>query len=143
MNDDPIGGHADLAGVGEGDDGGLHRVIHIRVLTDDQCVLPELQDRRIRFKIDQMARTLPGATLRAWWMRHVEEIIAPFVKERGFEWEVQIGELPSDLWTLNGFVPPPFQSIAEKRWVEDNAISAYSEDEKVPVNLSLAPGVCD
>jgi len=97
----------------------------------------------VRFKIDQMARTLPGATLRGWWMRRIEEIIAPYVRERGFEWEVQTGELPSDLWTMNGFVPPPFQSIAEKRWVEDNATSAYGEDEKVPVNLSLAPGICD
>ena len=97
----------------------------------------------VRFKIDQMARTVPGPVLREWWMRRVEEVVAPFVRDRGFDWEIQIDEVPADLWTLQGVIPPPFESIAERRWVKENKASPYSPDEKIPVNRSLAPGVTE
>jgi phenylpyruvate tautomerase PptA (4-oxalocrotonate tautomerase family) len=97
----------------------------------------------VRFKIDQMARTIPGPVLREWYMRRVEEVVAPFVRDRGFDWEIQIDEVPADLWTLQGVIPPPFESIAEKRWVKENKASPYSPDEKIPVNRSLAPGVTE
>ena len=74
----------------------------------------------VRVKIDQMARTVPGPVLREWWMRRVEEVVAPYVRDRGFDWEIQIAEPPADLWTLQGVIPPPFESIAEKRWVKEN-----------------------
>ncbi len=115
-------------------------VVFTPVPEDSYYVGGEPHGKFVRFKIDQMARTIPGPVLRSWWMRRIEEIIAPWVKERGFEWEVQIAEPPSDLWTMNGFIPPPFNSVAEKRWIADNATSAYTEDELIPVNLSLAPG---
>jgi hypothetical protein len=35
-------------------------------------------------------------------MRRVEDVIAPFVKERGLESELQIDELPADLWDRAG-----------------------------------------
>lgn len=93
----------------------------------------EPQTRFVRFRIDQMARTLNGTTARSWWMRRVEEVIKPYVSDRGFESEVQIAEPPSDLWTMNGLVPPPPESYAEKRWIDENRTSAYSEDEKMPI----------
>jgi phenylpyruvate tautomerase PptA (4-oxalocrotonate tautomerase family) len=86
----------------------------------------------VRFKVDQMARTLPNEIVREWWMRRVEEIIAPYVTQRGFESEVQIDEPGRELWTMNGAAPPPFESIAEKRWVEANKVLPFSEDEKMP-----------
>ena len=85
----------------------------------------------VRFKIDQMARTMTEQIYREWWMRRVEDTIAPFVTERGLESEVQIAELGHELWTFNGVVPPPFESIAEKKWVEANKVIPYSEDEKI------------
>jgi phenylpyruvate tautomerase PptA (4-oxalocrotonate tautomerase family) len=39
----------------------------------------------VRFKIDQMARTIPSAVQRAWWMRRIEDVIAPYVTHRGLE----------------------------------------------------------
>jgi phenylpyruvate tautomerase PptA (4-oxalocrotonate tautomerase family) len=87
----------------------------------------------VRFKIDQMARTLPGQVYQEWWLRRVGEIIAPFVTERGFDSEVQIAELGRDLWTMNGLIPPPFESIAEKKWVREDRAIPYTDDEKLPV----------
>jgi phenylpyruvate tautomerase PptA (4-oxalocrotonate tautomerase family) len=87
----------------------------------------------VRFKIDQMARTLPGQVYQEWWLRRVEEIIAPFVTERGFDSEVQIAELGRDLWTMNGLIPPPFESIAEKKWGKEDKATPYTDDEKLPV----------
>ncbi len=101
-----------------------------------------LTNNFVRFKIDQIARTIPGPIMREWWMTTIDEVIAPYVKDRGFDWEVSIDETPFDLWSLQGHLPPPFESIGEKRWVKDNAASPYTLTEKLPAaNLLLAPGV--
>jgi phenylpyruvate tautomerase PptA (4-oxalocrotonate tautomerase family) len=95
----------------------------------------------VRFKIDQMANTLPSQIYREWWMRRVEDAIAPFVTARGFESEVQIDEPGRDLWTMNGVAPPPFLSIAEKTWIKENKVIPYAEDEKMPYRPgAAAPG---
>ena len=49
----------------------------------------------------------------------LDGLVAPYVKERGFDWEISVDETPFDLWSLQGEIPPPFESIAEKRWVEE------------------------
>jgi phenylpyruvate tautomerase PptA (4-oxalocrotonate tautomerase family) len=92
------------------------------------------RDNFVRLKIDQMARTLPNPTYKEWWMRRVEDLIAPFVTDRGYDSEVQIAELGRDLWTMNGMAPPPFESIAEKIWVRENRVIPYTEDEKMPAS---------
>jgi len=96
-----------------------------------------------RFKVDQIARTLPGPVIREWWTRTLDEVLAPFVKDRGYDWEISIDETPFDLWSLQGELPPPFESVAEKRWVKENKASSYTLAEKLPVNLILAPGIAD
>lgn len=101
----------------------------------------KLHKKFIRFRIDQMARTLPGPILREWWVRTLDQVIAPFVKDRGFDWEISIDETPFDLWSLQGEIPPPFESVGEKRWVKENRASPYTLAEKLPVNLVLTPGV--
>ena len=103
----------------------------------------EPHNRFIRFKVDQIARTLPGPVIREWWIRTLDRVIAPFVKDRGYDWEISIDETPCDLWSLQGELAPPFESAAEKRWVKENKASPYSIEEKLPVNLLLAPGVAD
>ncbi len=103
----------------------------------------KLHDNFIRFKIDQIARTIPGPILREWWIRTLDETIAPFVKERGYDWEISIDETPFDLWSLQGELPPPFESVAEKRWVSENKASPYSLQEKLPEKILLTPGVTD
>ena len=40
----------------------------------------------VRFKIDHMARTLPGPIVREWWVKAVDQLIAPYVRDRGYDW---------------------------------------------------------
>ena len=106
----------------------------------DSCFVGgEPHNKFVRFKIDQIARTLPGPVIREWWTRTLDEVIAPFVKDR----EISIDETPVDLWSLQGELAPPFESVAEKRWVKENKASPYTLAEKLPVNLLLAPGIAD
>ena len=37
----------------------------------------------VRFKLDHMARTLPGPILREWWVKAVDQLIAPVFVEIG------------------------------------------------------------
>jgi hypothetical protein len=97
-------------------------------------------DKFVRLSIDQMARTLPGPVIREWWTRNLDIVIAPWVKERGYDWEFTITEPPADLWSLQGEIPPPFESLAEKRWIEENKATPYTYAERLPVALALAPG---
>jgi phenylpyruvate tautomerase PptA (4-oxalocrotonate tautomerase family) len=101
----------------------------------------EPHDRFVRIQIDQMARTLPGPVIREWWTRNLDVVIAPWVRDRGYDWEFTITEPPADLWSLQGHIPPPFESMAEKRWIEENCASPYTHEEKLPVNMALAPGL--
>ena len=113
-------------------------------MAKDSCYVGgELHNKFIRFKIDQIARRVPGPVLREWWVRTLDTVIAPFVKDRKYDWEVSIDETPCDLWSLQGELAPPFESVAEKRWVKENKATAYTLAEKLPVSLVLAPGVAD
>ena len=119
-------------------------VILFEELTKDSCFVGgEPHNKFIRFKVDQISRTLPGPVLREWWVKALDELLAPYVKDRGYDWEISIDETPCDLWSLQGEIPPPFESVAEKRWVKENKASPYTLAEKLPAKLTLAPGIMD
>jgi hypothetical protein len=42
-----------------------------------------------------------------------------------------------------GELAPPFESVAEKRWVKEDKASFYTAAEKLPVNMVFAPGIAD
>jgi phenylpyruvate tautomerase PptA (4-oxalocrotonate tautomerase family) len=116
-------------------------VIFEEIAPDSIYVGGDPHDRFVRIQIDQMARTLPGQVIREWWTRNLDAVIAPWVRDRGYDWEFTITEPPADLWSLQGHIPPPFESQAEKRWIEENRASPYTHEEKLPVNMALAPGL--
>ena len=119
-------------------------VLIFEEMSKDACYVGGVAHNKfVRFKIDQIARTIPGPILREWWIRTVDSVLAPWLKGRGFDWEISIDETPFDLWSLQGELPPPFESVGEKRWVKENKASPYTLAEKLPVSLLLAPGVAD
>jgi hypothetical protein len=63
----------------------------------------------VRLKLEHMARTLPGPVVREWWVKAVDQLIAPHVRDRGYDREVPIDAVPADLWSLQGEIPPPFE----------------------------------
>jgi hypothetical protein len=34
--------------------------------------------------------------------------------------------------------PPPFGSIGEEKWIKENKVLPYAEDDKLPINSSYA-----
>lgn len=58
-------------------------------------------------------------------MEVIEEKLAPFVKERGFDWEVHLDETAVDLWRTQGLVPPPADSEMERLWAKENRPIPY------------------
>jgi phenylpyruvate tautomerase PptA (4-oxalocrotonate tautomerase family) len=79
----------------------------------------------VRIRVDHFARQLNTVEERALCMAVIEEKLAPFVKDRGFNWEVHIDETPMDLWRVQGLVPPPPGSETERLWAQQNRASLY------------------
>jgi phenylpyruvate tautomerase PptA (4-oxalocrotonate tautomerase family) len=122
----------------------FYAVVVFEEVADGNCFVGGLKNSRfVRFRVDHIARTLPGPILREWWMHTAHELLKPWVTDRGFDWEIAFDETPFDLWSVQGQLPPPFESIAETRWVEENKPSPYTVEEKVPAALPLGPGVTD
>lgn len=79
----------------------------------------------VRIRVDHFALKLDSAESRAACMAVLEEKLAPLVKERGFDWEVQIDETPMDLWRVQGLVPPLHESEMEQLWAKENRPIPY------------------
>jgi phenylpyruvate tautomerase PptA (4-oxalocrotonate tautomerase family) len=74
----------------------------------------------VRIWVDHIARTLPTAELRTWWIGQCDAALAPFVRDRGLDWEFHIDETPFELWSIQGIRPPAADSEDERRWIAEN-----------------------
>ncbi|KAK4033681.1 putative oxalocrotonate tautomerase [Parachaetomium inaequale] len=82
----------------------------------------------IRFVADHIAIHLENDKARMQRvMGSIDAALGPHVKEKGYDWEVHVDETPRGLWVINGLVPPPFKSEAEKRWAELNRPVEWEE----------------
>jgi len=63
----------------------------------------------VRIWVDHIARSFPpdAKKLKAKWMGWAEKALAPYIKDRGRNWEIHIDETPFDLWHIQGMPPPP------------------------------------
>jgi phenylpyruvate tautomerase PptA (4-oxalocrotonate tautomerase family) len=85
-------------------------------------------DEFVRIWIDQIARRVP-VERRPQWLARVNETIDPYVRNRGFRWEVHIDDTPIDLWTIEGMIPPEGGSEAEKHWAKENRATPYIKQQ--------------
>lgn len=69
--------------------------------------------------------SLTPEQLRADFHEKVEEVLVPFVKERGYDWEIHVDETPEDLWRVQGLVPPPGWSEFKELWRKENRPVPY------------------
>lgn len=83
------------------------------------------RDNFVRLVADHIARQLPTAKEQREAMQLIEQKIAPFVKERGYDWEIHVDETPINFWTVHGLMPPPAESEAEKMWARENQATPY------------------
>lgn len=105
-------------------------VVFQEVPKDSFYVGGEPADNFVRIWVDHIARTLPTAAAKAWWINACDEALAPYIRDRGFDWEFHIDETPFDLWSIQGLRPPPANSEAEARWIAENKATPY---EALPV----------
>lgn len=80
---------------------------------------------RVRVAIDNIAGHPVDPATRDALRRRVGAVIQPFAAGKGLGWEFHIDETPNDLWMIDGFVPPPRGSAAEKTWATENRPIPY------------------
>ena len=49
--------------------------------------------------------------------------LKPYIQDRGYEWEISIENAPAHSWRIDGLIAPPADSVAHKRWTEENKTS--------------------
>jgi phenylpyruvate tautomerase PptA (4-oxalocrotonate tautomerase family) len=80
----------------------------------------------VRILVDHIARRIVGQPeLQALCMQIIESKIAPWVSERGYDWEVHVDETPAELWRTQGLTPPDAGSDGERLWAEKNRAVPY------------------
>jgi len=80
----------------------------------------------VRIVIDHIARHLPDKAARQRSTQWINGILQPHLSRHdGLHWEFHVDETSEDLWMINGLVPPPGRSEAEKAWARANAATAY------------------
>ena len=83
----------------------------------------------VRIAIDHLARHLPDPVQREASRQRINDVIQPFATSKGLRWEFHIDETPRDLWMINGLVPPPSGSDAEKLWAKENRAIPYADQK--------------
>ncbi len=79
-----------------------------------------------RVVIDHIARRSADKESRGRITRWIKGILDPFMeKHEELHWEFHAEETSEDLWMINGLVPPPGGSAAEKDWANANVTSTY------------------
>ena len=87
--------------------------------TDSLLIGGVSRDDFVRISIDHIARkSVPEE--RELMLKFLNKSIHPFVRDRGFDWEIHIDETARDLWTIQGMRPPDEGSAEEQRWAREN-----------------------
>ena len=81
--------------------------------------------RFVRIVTQHLARTGISSERMAQVVAAIEEAFAPYVRERGLDWEIHTEEMERDGWRENGIRPPMPDTDAEKLWVKLNRPVPY------------------
>ncbi|TDZ78339.1 hypothetical protein DE4585_04176 [Mycobacteroides salmoniphilum] len=79
----------------------------------------------VRIVVDHIARTLPDKAGRERITQYLGRVLAPHLDRADVHWEFHIDETSEELWMINGLVPPPMNSDAERQWARTNRSSPY------------------
>ena len=91
-------------------------VVFQEVAKDSFYIGGQPVDNFVRIWVDHIARSFKNEEeLKARWLAACNQALAPFIADRGLNWELHFDETPFDLWTIQGLKPPSANSEAEKR----------------------------
>jgi phenylpyruvate tautomerase PptA (4-oxalocrotonate tautomerase family) len=80
----------------------------------------------VRIVIDHIARHNPDKAGRQRTARWINEILRPHLQMHAeLHTEFHVDETSEELWMINGLVPPPAHSHAERAWAEANKAAPY------------------
>ncbi|UVO11735.1 tautomerase family protein [Mycobacterium sp. SVM_VP21] len=80
----------------------------------------------IRVVIDHIARHAVDPESRRRITEWINQILTPTLERHpGVHSEFHVDETSEELWMINGLVPPPGGSDAEKRWAKENVATVY------------------
>jgi phenylpyruvate tautomerase PptA (4-oxalocrotonate tautomerase family) len=93
---------------------------------DDLYVGGEPTPAGVRIVIDHIARRAADQHSRQQIAGWIKQTLTPHLdRHPDLHWEFHVDETSEDLWMINGLVPPPGGSEAEKRWAKENVASGY------------------
>lgn len=98
-------------------------VVFQEVSADNFYIGGEPTDRFVRIWVDHIARTFQSEEARVGFFKRVNALLAPWIADRGYDWELHVDETPFDLWTIQGYFPPREGTEDEKRWMAENRAS--------------------
>eukprot|EP00877_Chromochloris_zofingiensis_P014135 jgi/Chrzof1/8976/Cz03g31180.t1 len=101
-------------------------VVFIAVDKDSFYIGGEPNDRFVRITTQHLARTNIGKERQAQVVQELEEAFAPYVRDRGLDWELHIDEMDRETWRENGLRPPMPDTADERMWKEANRPLPYS-----------------
>lgn len=93
---------------------------------DDLYVGGERAGTAVRIVVDHIARTLPDKAARERSALRLGGVLRPYLERPGLHWEFHVDETSEELWMINGLVPPPMNSEAEREWARTNQSSPYA-----------------
>ncbi|KAK0461610.1 putative oxalocrotonate tautomerase [Desarmillaria tabescens] len=99
-------------------------VIFIEVDKENFYVGGEATDNFVRIVVHHMATHFSDERKKEFNDRY-NKALAPFIKARGADWEIQVAEMDRRMWGINGINPPPQNSEAEAVWYKENKPSEY------------------
>jgi phenylpyruvate tautomerase PptA (4-oxalocrotonate tautomerase family) len=80
----------------------------------------------VRIAIDHIARHAADPHSRQRIAHWINAMVAPHLAGHpGLHWEFHVDDTSEDQWMINGLLPPPASSEAEKSWAKDNAAARY------------------
>ena len=104
-------------------------VVFQEVAADSFFIGGQPASKFVRIWVDHIARTLPTPEIRKWWIGQCDAALAPYIRDRGLDWEFHIDETPFELWSIQGIRPPKADTEDEKRWIAENRPTPLLHEE--------------
>jgi phenylpyruvate tautomerase PptA (4-oxalocrotonate tautomerase family) len=89
---------------------------------DDSSIFIGGEPRKnfVRIWVDHTAREMPDEKAGIRFINIANEVIAPWVRDKRYDWEFHVDETPFTLWSIQGHFPPREGTEDEKRWMAEN-----------------------
>ncbi|CAM3611077.1 tautomerase family protein [Tsukamurella ocularis] len=101
-------------------------VLFHEVAPQDFFIGGENAPTAVRIAIDHIARHASDSENRTRIAEWVRAMVAPSLERHpGLQWEFHVDDTSEEMWMINGLVPPPAWSEAERDWAKTNRSAAY------------------